>query len=103
LRSPPHFQEATTPHHGRHGHDRRASYSGISQLFVAQTQPPSLSAITQLSVNDDSYQGTPYAGGILNTGFAVNWTEERVDSAMASVDPEGEPPIPARVGPSTRS
>ncbi len=67
------------------------SYPGISQLFVAQTQPPSLKAITPLSVNDDSYQGTLYPGGILNTGFAVNWTQERVDSSMPSIDPDGEP------------
>lgn len=66
------------------------SYPGISQLFVAQTQPPSLKAITPVSVNDDSYQGTLYPGGILNTGFAVNWTQERVDSAMASIDADGE-------------
>ena len=67
------------------------SYPGISQLFVAQTQPPSLRAITPLSVNDDSYRGTLYPGGILNTGFAVNWTQERVDSAMPSIDPDGAP------------
>jgi uncharacterized protein len=67
------------------------SYPGISQLFVAQTQPPSLKAITPLSVLDDSYQSTLYPGGILNTGFAVNWTQERVDSAMASIDPSGKP------------
>jgi predicted acyl esterase len=67
------------------------SYPGISQLFVAQTQPPSLKAITPLSVLDDSYQATLYPGGILNTGFALNWTEERVASARASIDPAGEP------------
>ncbi|MGD9703277.1 MAG: CocE/NonD family hydrolase [Acidimicrobiia bacterium] len=53
------------------------SYPGISQLFVARTQPPHLAAITPLSVLDDSYRGTLYPGGILNTGFAVAWTEER--------------------------
>ena len=57
------------------------SYSGISQLFVASTQPPSLSAIAPLSVLDDSYRATLYPGGILNTGFAVSWTQERVDSS----------------------
>ncbi len=57
------------------------SYPGISQLFVAATQPPSLEAITPLSVLDDSYRGTLYPGGILNTGFAVQWTQERIDSA----------------------
>lgn len=67
------------------------SYPGISQLFVAQTQPPSLSAITPVSVLDDSTQATLYPGGILNTGFAVNWTQERVDSARPSITPDGEP------------
>lgn len=57
------------------------SYPGISQLFVAATQPPSLNSITPLSVLDDSFRATLYPGGILNTGFAVNWTQERVDSA----------------------
>jgi predicted acyl esterase len=57
------------------------SYPGISQLFVAATQPPSLAAITPLSVLDDSYTSTLYPGGILNTGFAVRWAQERFDSA----------------------
>lgn len=58
------------------------SYPGISQLFVAATQPPSLNSITPLSVLDDSYRGTLYPGGILNTGFAVDWTQQRVDQAQ---------------------
>jgi len=53
------------------------SYPGISQLFVAQTQPPSLAAITPLSVIDDTYRSTLYPGGILNNGFATRWAEER--------------------------
>ena len=57
------------------------SYPGISQLFVAATQPPHLNSITPLSVLDDSFRSTLYPGGILNTGFAVNWTQERVDNA----------------------
>lgn len=57
------------------------SYPGISQLFVAATQPPSLAAITPLSVIDDAYRSTLYPGGILNTGFAVSWLTERVDEA----------------------
>ena len=57
------------------------SYPGISQLFVAATQPPSLNSITPLSVLDDSYRSTLYPGGILNTGFAVDWTQARVDSS----------------------
>ena len=55
------------------------SYPGISQLFVAATQPPSLNSITPLSVFDDTFRSTLYPGGILNTGFAVTWAQERVD------------------------
>jgi predicted acyl esterase len=57
------------------------SYPGISQLFVAATTPPSLAAITPISVLDDSFRATLYPGGILNTGFAVDWTQQRVDEA----------------------
>ena len=57
------------------------SYPGISQLYVAATQPPSLNSITPLSVVDDNVRGTLYPGGILNTGFAVEWTQQRVDSS----------------------
>jgi uncharacterized protein len=56
------------------------SYGGISQLFTAQTQPPSLAAIAPFSVIDAT-QTTLYPGGILNTGFAVNWAQERVHDA----------------------
>lgn len=66
------------------------SYPGISQLFVAQTQPPSLSAITPISVLDDSYQGNLYPGGILNTGFAVEWTQDRIDDGQPAIDSAGE-------------
>ncbi|MGA1438778.1 MAG: CocE/NonD family hydrolase [Ilumatobacteraceae bacterium] len=58
------------------------SYPGISQLFVAQTQPPSLAAITPFSVLADSAISTLYPGGILNTGFAVPWTAERIEQAQ---------------------
>lgn len=57
------------------------SYPGIEQLYVAQTQPPSLAAITPLSVIDDTYRSTLYPGGILNTGFAVPWAKERSTQA----------------------
>src|ERR1700687_639386 len=53
------------------------SYSGISQLFVAQTRPPHLAAITPLSVIDDTFRGTLYPGGIFNDGFALSWAIER--------------------------
>ncbi|MEQ8842380.1 MAG: CocE/NonD family hydrolase [Acidimicrobiales bacterium] len=53
------------------------SYSGISQLFVAQTQPPSLAAITPISVIEDSYRSVVRPGGIYNNGFAKSWGESR--------------------------
>jgi predicted acyl esterase len=56
------------------------SYGGISQLFTAQLQPPSLAAISPLSVIDQ-VQTTLYPGGILNTGFAVAWAKERQNEA----------------------
>jgi predicted acyl esterase len=56
------------------------SYGGISQLFTAKMRPPSLAAISPLSVID-STQTTLYPGGVLNTGFAVNWAKERVHDA----------------------
>jgi uncharacterized protein len=56
------------------------SYGGISQLFTAQTDPPDLEAISPLSVIDNT-QTTLYPGGILNTGFAVAWAEERINDA----------------------
>ena len=56
------------------------SYGGISQLFTAQTDPPSLAAISPLSVIDAT-QTTLYPGGILNTGFAVAWAKERIHDA----------------------
>src|SRR3954453_11190428 len=58
------------------------SYPGIEQLYVARTQPPHLSAITPLSVIDDSYRGTLWPGGILNTGFAEPWASQRAQDAQ---------------------
>lgn len=69
------------------------SYPGISQLFVAQTQPPSLAAITPFSVLDDSYRSTAYPGGLLNTGFALEWIGDRV----ADAEPEGQEWAAARI------
>jgi uncharacterized protein len=57
------------------------SYPGISQLFVARSRPPHLSAITPLSVLDDALRATLYPGGILNTGFAVDWNIQRQEQA----------------------
>ncbi len=69
------------------------SYPGISQLFVAQTRPPSLAAITPLSVIADTALSTLYPGGILNTGFAVPWAADRVEQAR----PEGRPWVSDRI------
>ena len=57
------------------------SFSGITQLFTAGTQPPHLSAISPMSVTDDLYAGTSFPGGISNSGFASSWTQERMDDA----------------------
>ena len=56
------------------------SYGGISQLFTAQEDPPALEAIAPMSVIDATAT-TLYPGGILNTGFAVAWAEQRQQNA----------------------
>jgi uncharacterized protein len=66
------------------------SYGGISQLFTAQNNPPSLAAIAPFSVID-STQTTLYPGGILNTGFAVAWAQERIHDAQAASPTTGQP------------
>jgi len=65
------------------------SYGGISQLFAAQTRPPALAAIAPLSVIDTTAT-TLLPGGILNTGFAVPWGEDRQFDAEASGPTTGE-------------
>jgi predicted acyl esterase len=65
------------------------SYGGISQLFTAATQPPDLAAISPLSVIDNT-QTTLYPGGILNTGFALEWAKERVHDAEAASPTQGQ-------------
>jgi uncharacterized protein len=62
------------------------SFSGITQLFTAGTQPPHLAAIAPLSVTDDIYTGTGYPGGIFNSGFAKSWVVERMDDAKPAPD-----------------
>ena len=54
-------------------------------MFVAQTRPPHLAAITPLSVIDDTYQ-TLYPGGIFNNGFALGWAKDR----QADAQPRGQ-------------
>jgi predicted acyl esterase len=66
------------------------SYGGISQLFTAQTQPPDLAAVAPLSVIDQT-QTTLYPGGVLNTGFAVNWAQERQHEALPAGPDSGQP------------
>ncbi len=58
------------------------SYPAIAQLFVASTAPPSLAAIAPLSVLDNSTGSTLYPGGLLNTGFAGDWSREREEQAQ---------------------
>jgi predicted acyl esterase len=65
------------------------SYGGISQLFTAATRPPHLAAISPLSVIDNT-QTTLYPGGILNTGFALEWAKERVHDAEAAAPGHGQ-------------
>jgi len=66
------------------------SFSGITQLFTAGTQPPHLAAVSPLSVTDDVYYGTGFPGGIFNNGFAYSWISERADDAKPAPD-NGQP------------
>jgi len=65
------------------------SYGGISQLFVGATDPPHLAAITPLSVIDSTIT-TLYPGGILNTGFALSWGQQRAHDALAASPTGGQ-------------
>ena len=65
------------------------SYGGISQLFVGATRPPDLAAIAPLSVIDNT-QTTLYPGGVLNTGFALQWAEDRVHDALPASPTGGQ-------------
>ena len=58
------------------------SYPGISQLYVAATRPPSLAAITPLSVIDDLWR-QQWPGGTFNSGFTRAWLALRDAEAMA--------------------
>lgn len=61
------------------------SFPGISQLFTAWVHPPSLAAITPLSVIGNTAT-TLMPGGILNSGFAISW----VTSVLNRADPYGQ-------------
>jgi uncharacterized protein len=65
------------------------SYGGISQLFTARLRPPSLAAISPLSLIDQTAT-TLYPGGVLNTGFAVDWAKERIKEAKPATDKDGQ-------------
>ena len=66
------------------------SYGAISQLFTAQRQPPDLEAIAPLSTIDAT-ASTLYPGGILNTGFAVAWAQQRQQEAEPAGPSSGQP------------
>ncbi len=70
------------------------SYPGISQLFVAQTDPPDLAAITPLSVLGSASQ-VLYPGGIFNNGFAENWIDELANNAKVGGESWSEARIQA--------
>ena len=59
------------------------SYSGLSQLPAAGTDPPGLAAIAPMSPTDDLFS-TGYPGGIYNDGFAASWISARIDDAKAA-------------------
>ncbi len=65
------------------------SYGGISQLFTAQLDPQGLAAIAPMSVIDATAT-TLYPGGILNTGFAVAWAEQRQQNAEPAGPGQGQ-------------
>jgi hypothetical protein len=66
------------------------SYGAISQLFTAQLRPPDLEAISPLSTIDATAT-TLYPGGILNTGFAVAWAQQRQHEALPAGPNSGQP------------
>ena len=66
------------------------SYGAISQLFAAQLDPPDLAAISPLSTIDATAT-TLYPGGILNTGFAVAWAQQRQQEAEPAGPNSGQP------------
>jgi predicted acyl esterase len=53
------------------------SWPGLTQLYVASTQPPSLDAILAGSVVGDFYRDVFYPGGIQNVGFGHIWAAGR--------------------------
>ena len=68
------------------------SYPGITQLFVAKSQPPGLAAIAPSSVIGNT-ASTLLPGGMLNDGFAIGW----VDAVLSKAVPYGQGWEQARV------
>ncbi len=61
------------------------SWPGLTQLYVASTQPPSLDAVVAGSVVGDFYRDVFFPGGIPNVGFAHIWAAGRdVENAWPS-------------------
>jgi len=58
------------------------SYPGISQLYVASTNPPSLAAIVPLSTIADAWE-MQWPGGIYNEGFTRQWVNNRDDASQS--------------------
>ncbi|MBX3314355.1 MAG: CocE/NonD family hydrolase [Actinobacteria bacterium] len=56
------------------------SYSGITQLLVGSTRPPSLAAITPLSVIEDAWN-QQWPAAIYNSGFTEQWLSRRDDES----------------------
>jgi uncharacterized protein len=69
------------------------SYPGISQLFVASTQPPSLTAIVPGHVIGEFYRDVAYPGGVLNYAFAAIFSQ---DQDARSAFPSSYPQVNAR-------
>lgn len=58
------------------------SYPGISQLYVASTNPPSLAAIVPLSTIADAWE-MQWPGGVYNKGFTRQWVNARESQSQA--------------------
>ena len=58
------------------------SYAGITQLYTAATQPPSLAAIAPQSVIKDPWL-QQWQGGVYNAGFTKEWLAERDKASSA--------------------
>ena len=50
------------------------SYSGITGMFVASTQPEHLKAVSASGLIGDVYRDIAYPGGVTNYGFPLLWT-----------------------------